>query len=63
MQQALCEADTARRIGLGGDFEAFFEDNPAVPRTIWSSDEECFNLNAEVNICVSASEHPHKWKC
>jgi hypothetical protein len=54
-QQAVCEADKASRVDFCGDFEMCFEDSPAVPSSIWFSDEAHFHLNgcmAKQNTCV-----------
>jgi hypothetical protein len=61
-QKTLREADKERRVGLCSDFNVFLEDNPAVPRSIWFSDELHFNRVGYVNkqnMCVWTSEHPH----
>jgi hypothetical protein len=75
MQQAFHEANKARRVYLCGNFKMFLEDNPAVSRSIWFSDETFIRLNGLLNNqneCVWASEHlhnivetslhPEKWK-
>jgi hypothetical protein len=62
MQQALREVDKAGRVDFYGDFKMFLEDNPAVSRSIWFSDEAHFHMNGYVNKRNRrpwASEHPH----
>jgi hypothetical protein len=45
MQQAILEADIARRVDFCGNFKLFLEDNAAVLQNIWFSDEAHFHLN------------------
>jgi hypothetical protein len=62
MQQALFEADKARKVDFYGDLMMLLEDNAAVLQSIWLSDEAHFHLSGFVNkqnMRVWASEHPH----
>jgi hypothetical protein len=49
MQQALLDADKAKRIDFCGDFKMFLEDNAAVLQIIWFSDEAHLHLNGYVS--------------
>jgi hypothetical protein len=45
MQQLFHESDKARRADFFGDFKTSLENNPAVPQSIWFSDDGHFHLS------------------
>lgn len=57
MEKILCEADHVRKVDIYGYFKIFLEDNPAIPQSVYFSDEVRFYLNGCVkkqNMCTYA---------